>query len=61
METKVWDNSFTKEDVEVLIGRALTEVEWDLVVDSLYNNDDLYDDMAVKVRDIAIDTVGVEQ
>jgi hypothetical protein len=60
METKVWDNSFSKEDVEVLVGRALTAAEWDSVVDALYNNDDLYNEMATKVADIALDTVGVE-
>jgi hypothetical protein len=60
METKVWDNSFSKEDVEVLVGRALTEVEWDSVVDALYNDDDLYNEMSIKVADIALDTIGVE-
>ena len=42
METKVWDNTFTKDDIEVLIGRGLTEGEWDIAVDELYNNDVLY-------------------
>ncbi len=60
METKVWDNSFSKEDVEVLVGRALTAVEWDSVVDALYNDDDLYNEMSTKVADIALDTIGVE-
>jgi hypothetical protein len=60
METKVWDNSFSKEDVEVLVGRALTEAEWDSVVDALYNDDDLYNEMATKITDIALDTVGIE-
>jgi hypothetical protein len=60
METKVWDNSFSKEDVEVLVGRALTAVEWDSVVDALYNDDDLYNEMSARVADIALDTVGVE-
>ncbi len=60
METKVWDNSFSKEDVEVLVGRALTAIEWDSVVDALYNDDDLYTEMSARVADIALDTVGVE-
>jgi hypothetical protein len=60
METKVWDNSFSKEDVEVLVGRALTEAEWDSVVDALYNDDDLYNEMATKITDIALDMVGIE-
>ena len=42
MEIKIWDCSFSKEDVEVSIGRALTEGEWNIVVDELYNNDELY-------------------
>ena len=42
MEMKVWDCSFSREDVEVSIGRALTEGEWNIVVDELYNNDELY-------------------
>jgi hypothetical protein len=58
METKVWENSFTKEDVETLMGRALTEVEWDMVVDALYNDDDLYNVTAAKVLEIAIGEVG---
>ena len=58
METKIWENSFTKEDVEVLMGRALTEVEWDSVVDALYNDDDLYNQTAAKVVEIAIAEVG---
>ena len=58
MEIKIWENSFSKEDVEVLMGRALTEVEWELVVDALYNNDDLYTQTAAQVLDIAIAEVG---
>jgi len=42
METKIWDCSFSQEDVEVLLGRALTDGEWNIVVDELYNNDELY-------------------
>jgi len=53
MEIKVWDSSFTKEDIEVLIGRVLTEVEWDIVADELYNNDELYDLINRKVYEYA--------
>ncbi len=60
METKVWDNTFTKEDIEVLMARKLDESEWELVVDALYNDDDLYTEMSARVADIALDTVGVE-
>lgn len=42
METKIWDCSFSQEDIEVLLGRALTDGEWNIVVDELYNNDELY-------------------
>ena len=42
METKIWDCSFSREDVEVSIGKALTDGEWNIVVDELYNNDELY-------------------
>ena len=42
MEIKIWDNSFTQEDVEVLLGKPLSEGEWEIVVDELYNNDELY-------------------
>lgn len=58
METKVWENSFSKEDVEVLMGRALNEVEWESVVDALYNDDDLYNQTAAKVLEIATAEVG---
>ena len=58
METKIWENSFTKEDVETLMGRALTEAEWESVVDALYNDDNLYNETAGKVLEIAIGEVG---
>lgn len=60
METKIWDNAFSKEDIEVLVGREITEEEWDLVVDALYNDDDLYNQMSTKVYEIARDTIGIE-
>jgi len=60
METKIWDNAFSKEDIEVLVGRGITEEEWDLVVDALYNDDDLYNQMSTKVYEIARDTIGIE-
>ena len=37
METKVWDCSFSQEDIETLLGKALTSGEWNIVVDELYN------------------------
>lgn len=60
METKVWDNSFSKEDIEQLIGRGITEGEWNIVVDELYNNDKLYTIISDAVFKIAIDAVGDE-
>jgi hypothetical protein len=43
MEMKVWDCSFSREDVEVSISRALTDGEWNIVVDELVlTTDELY-------------------
>ena len=53
METKVWDCSFTKEDIEVFRGEALSEGEWNIVVDELYNNDELYELISKAVARIA--------
>lgn len=58
MEVKIWDNSFTKEDVETLMGRALTDVEWEMAVDALYNNDELYNSMAALVLQVVTDEIG---
>ena len=60
METKVWDNTFTKDDVETLIGRALTEGEWNIVSDELYNSDELYTLICDEVYKIAVDAVGLD-
>jgi len=58
METKIWDCSFSREDVEVLIGRTVNNVEWDMIVDSLYNNDKLYKEISDMVYEIAKEEVG---
>jgi len=60
MEIKIWDNSLSKEDIEVLIGRGLNDGEWNIVVDELYNNDDLYNKINTKVYEIARDAIGLE-
>jgi len=60
METKIWDNTFAKADIEVLVGRALTEGEWNIVVDELYNNDELYNLISAKVYEIARDAIELE-
>lgn len=54
METKIWDCSFSQEDLEVTIGRALTEGEWNIIVDELYNNDSLYNILQAQVTKIAL-------
>jgi hypothetical protein len=54
METKIWDCSFSREDVEVSIGRALTDGEWNIVVDELYNNDTLYNTLQAQVTKIVL-------
>lgn len=54
MEIKVWDCSFSREDVEVTICRALTDGEWNIVVDELYNNDTLYNTVQAQVTKIAL-------
>jgi hypothetical protein len=53
METKIWDCSFSKEDIEVFQGRALTESEWSIVVDELYNDDELYEIVQKAVARVA--------
>ena len=57
METKVWENSYTKEDIEVLLGRALTDGEWEIVVDELYNSDKLYEFITTEVMNIVQDAL----
>ena len=53
MEVKVWDNSFSKEDIEVILGQGLSEGEWEIVVDELYNNDELYATVQKAVAKVA--------
>ena len=57
MEIKVWDNSYTKEDVETLLGKALSEGEWNIITDELYNNEELYDLITGKVYEIAKEAI----
>lgn len=57
MELKVWDNSYTKDDVEVLLGRPLSEGEWNIIADELYNNEELYDLITGKVYEIAKEAI----
>jgi hypothetical protein len=53
VEVKVWDNSFSKEDIEVILGQGLSEGEWEIVVDELYNNDELYATVQKAVAKVA--------
>ena len=57
MEIKVWENSYTKEDIEVLLGRALTDGEWEIIVDELYNSDKLYEFITTEVMNIVQDAL----
>jgi len=53
METKVWDCSFSREDIEVLLGAAVSDGEWNIIVDELYNSDELYELISKAVARIA--------
>lgn len=53
METKIWDNSFSREDVETLLGKGISDGEWEIIVDELYNNDKLYNSVAEQVVKVA--------
>ena len=57
METKVWENSYTREDIEVLLGKALSDGEWEIVVDELYNSDKLYEFITTEVMNIVQDAL----
>ena len=57
MEIKVWDNSYTKEDVETLLGKPLSDGEWNIIADELYNNEELYDLITGKVYEIAKEAI----
>ena len=53
METKIWDCSFSREDIEVLLGVAVSDGEWNIIVDELYNNDNLYNKVQSEVLKVA--------
>jgi hypothetical protein len=44
MEIKIWEISYSKEDIESWFGKAISEGEWNIIVDELYNNDALYEE-----------------
>ena len=53
METKIWDMSFSREDIEVLLGAAVSDGEWNIIVDELYNSDNLYNKVQSEVLKVA--------
>jgi hypothetical protein len=57
METKIWEYSFAKEDVETLLKKPITDGEWNNIVDELYNNDELYNALTTLAMDVAKDVL----
>lgn len=57
MELKVWENSYTKEDIETLLGKPLTDGEWNMIADELYNNDALYELITTEVMKIVYEAL----
>jgi len=53
METKIWEITYSKEDVENYFGKPITDGEWNIIADELYNNEELYDLITGKVIEIA--------
>jgi len=43
MEIKIWEVSYSREDPESEVGKAISDGEWNIIVDELYNNDALYE------------------
>jgi hypothetical protein len=57
MEIKIWEYSFAKEDVETLLAKPITDGEWNIIVDELYNNDELYNALTTLALDVARDVL----
>jgi hypothetical protein len=57
METKIWEYSFAKEDVETLLAKPISDGEWNIIVDELYNNDELYNALTTLALDVARDVL----
>lgn len=53
METKIWDTSFTKEDIERLFNRPISSDMWNIIVDKLYNDDYLF----YTITNLVVETV----
>jgi len=45
--------SFSREDIEVLLGAAVSDGEWNIIVDELYNSDNLYNKVQSEVLKVA--------
>jgi hypothetical protein len=43
MEIKIWEVSYSRQDLESEFGKAISDGEWNIIVDELYNNDALYE------------------
>jgi hypothetical protein len=60
METKLWEFTFSKEDVETLFGKPISDGEWNIIVDELYNNDELYKNTTDFIIEIVKDAITIE-
>jgi hypothetical protein len=55
MEIKVWEISYSREDLETELGQVITDGEWNIIADELYNNDTLYETVHKNVMKIVGD------
>ena len=53
MEIKVWEISYSKEDIENWFNKPISEGEWNIIVDELYNSDNLYNKVQSEVLKVA--------
>ena len=52
MEIKIWEISYSREDLESEFGKPISDGEWNIIVDELYNNDALYELIHKNVKKI---------
>ena len=43
MEIKIWEISYSREDLESELRKQISDGEWNILIDELYNNDALYE------------------
>ena len=43
MEIKIWEVSYSREDLESELRKQISDGEWNILIDELYNNDALYE------------------